>query len=49
MAEWKDLEFTSSHEHRKITTAEDLLMRETGTYKKRYSTSKDKKETPTKL
>ena len=42
MAEWKDLEFTSSHEYTKITTAEELLIKEIGNYQKRYSTSKDK-------
>ena len=45
MEEQKDLELTSSHENTKSQLiAEQPLIKEAGTYQKRYSTSKDKEQ-----
>ena len=41
MAE-KDVGLVTSHENTKITTAEQPSIKQTGTYEKRYSTSKNK-------
>ena len=41
MAE-KDVGLVPSHENTKITTAEQPSIKQTGTYEKRYSTSKNK-------